>query len=270
MRNSRKPQLYLYADDSCKTLSIREISSFLTEKLGDLEITLRPDYLIHNLGARLEEVSRKLASYKVKDPMKKLVPSDPFYGEIEYEKRVLEGRSNVLQGLMYDGFRFTSLLGDLRDDDEVTSDNIHISYSGRLLGTHETDGRYHARAIVCSFPSLISTSGIVEAPAKPKEFYLRLRDNPHPLNQALQWDAMKEEMKGSFIDFDDDRMTEVLKGYTLQAILYSLFETPFCDSKTCRLFNAHWQSEVLTSQLTDPEFCGYHDDLIRRLRQEWS
>jgi len=54
------------------------------------------------------------------------VPSDPFYGEIEYEKRVLEGRSNVLQGLMYDGFRFTSLLGDLRDNDEVTSDNIHI------------------------------------------------------------------------------------------------------------------------------------------------
>lgn len=247
-----------------------EISKFLTEKLGDLEITVRQDYLIHNLGAGLEEVSRKLASYRVKDLMRKLEPSDPFYGEIEYEKRVLEGRSRVSQGLMYDGFRFISLLGNLRDNNEVTTDNIHIAYSGRLLGTYDTDRRYHARVIICSFPSLISTSGIVEAPAKPREFYLRLQENPHPLNQVLQWEELKKEMKGSFIDFDDDRMTEVLKGYTLQAMLYSLFETPFCEVGTCRLFNAHWQSEILSSQLTDPEFCKYHEDLIRGLKQRWS
>ncbi|MFQ6012003.1 MAG: DUF6775 family putative metallopeptidase, partial [Nitrososphaerales archaeon] len=125
-------------------------------------------------------------------------------------------------------------------------------------------------AIVCSFPSIISTSGIVEAPAKPREFYLRLKDNPSPMSQTLLWEEMKEEMKGKFIDFADERMTEVLKGYTMQAVLYSLLENPFCEVTTCRLFNSHWQSEVLASQLSGPDFCDHHDGLLRSLKQQWS
>jgi hypothetical protein len=69
------------------------------------------------------------------------------------------------------------------------------------------------------------------------------------------------------LNYNDKRLTEVLTGYIYQAIFYHLTGQPFCHESNCRLYNAHWQSEVLNAQLNPPEFCKMHQLLLNRLKK---
>jgi hypothetical protein len=56
----------------------------------------------------------------------------------------------------------------------------------------------------------------------------------------------------------------VLKGYVLQAVFYQATGEAFCDDPDCRLFNAHWQEEVLRAQRDVPY------DLCPRHARQWA
>ena len=115
--------------------------------------------------------------------------------------------------------------------------------------------RYHARVGIYGFPSLISTSGAAEAPAKPREYYLKLR-------MGYDRGSLEQEFAGRFLEQDDPRLTDVMKGYLLQAVYFHLWGMPFCSDLNCRLYNAHFQEDVLHAQLGSPyELCPYHDDM---------
>jgi hypothetical protein len=130
----------------------------------------------------------------------------------------------------------------------------------------EADKRYHARTSVYSFPSVISTTGLVEAPAKPREYYFLRRQYEMVGRDLLE---LKNRFKGSFLDYEDERLTEVTKGYVMQAVFYSLTGNPFCEDKGCRLYNAHWQEELIFAQLESPyEFCAHHGEILDSLRRE--
>ncbi|MCK4850357.1 MAG: hypothetical protein KAT11_03345, partial [Phycisphaerae bacterium] len=109
------------------------------------------------------------------------------------------------------------------------------------------------------WPSIISTTGIVEGPAKPREYYFGLM-------AGLDEEKVREELKGRFIDHGHPRLTEILKGYSMQAVFYHLFAEPFCEEPDCRLFNAHWQEQMIRAQLgTGAEFCRRHQKLVKKL-----
>ncbi len=74
---------------------------------------------------------------------------------------------------------------------------------------------------------------------------------------------LKERFKGRFIDSEDERRTEVVKGYAMQGVFYRLVGNPFCEDKGCRLYNAHWQEELIFAQLgSGYEFCGQHEKIL--------
>ena len=99
----------------------------------------------------------------------------------------------------------------------------------------------------------------MEGPAKPREFYLKKQMGIDPL-------VLKEEFKGRFIDYEDPRITEIMKGYVMQAIFFHLFGDPFCSDKNCRLYNAHWQEEVIHAQIESKyEFCLYHEEILKKI-----
>jgi hypothetical protein len=52
----------------------------------------------------------------------------------------------------------------------------------------------------------------------------------------------------------------------MQAVIYALTGEAFCDDARCRLYDAHWQEEMLRAQLEEPEFCERHRKMIRDLR----
>jgi hypothetical protein len=113
---------------------------------------------------------------------------------------------------------------------------------------------------VYGIPSIISTTGVVEAPAKPREYYLLKQQYGMLGKDPLE---LKDRFKGRFIDYEDERLTEVMRGYAMQAVFYSLIGDPFCEDKGCRLYNAHWQEELIFAQLEgEYEFCPRHTELI--------
>ncbi len=167
----------------------------------------------------------------------------------EHQDFDLYGRPTAL----YDGFELQRIVAP-----KFQSDVVHIIFTGLLTCTFsEDDWRYHARAVICGTPSIISTTGIIEAPAKPREFYVS--------QFGRDANSLKKRLAGRFIDYGDRRMTEVATGYVLQALFF--FVTggePFCESDSCRLYNAHWQEDLIRTQVENPALCLKHRSLANK------
>jgi hypothetical protein len=191
---------------------------------------------------------------------------EPLPGEVEFERRLLLDPHLKLPGVLYDGLKLEMVARKLLPAEEIEAGHAHIVFTNRLFGTWDDgDRRYHARVSVYGFPSLISTTGIVEAPAKPKEYYTMKR-RYMALGMLVSFEELKEKFQGRFIDYDDPRLTEVMKGYVMQALFYHMGFEPFCQDKRCRLYNAHWQEELLEAQLGGQEFCERHAKILEEPR----
>ncbi|HDL63863.1 MAG TPA: hypothetical protein ENH12_00590 [Proteobacteria bacterium] len=184
---------------------------------------------------------------------------------MKFEIKKITAPEKIRGGPLYEGVQLSQFLSELIPVSEPPGECIHIIITDRLFATwNDDDRRYHARVSIYNFPSIISTAGIVEAPAKPREFYIKLR-------MGFNREGLKDEFSGRFIDYDDPRLTEVLKGYLLQAILFHLQGEPFCLDPNCRLYNAHFQEEVLRAQLHSPyEFCPRHREILHLLNSDIS
>jgi hypothetical protein len=248
--------LHLYYEDINISLDIMFLAQYIKEMTGlnvDIREGLIPDEL--NIQRSLAE---EFAKIKIIHPNKEELNPNPFPVEIEYEYKVISNQKN--SGLFYEGFSLQGIFKKLIPLKEDNLKHLHIIFTSRLFGTF-TDNRYHARVAIFSFPSLISTTGIVEAPAKPREFYLKRHLGVDPL-------ALKEEFRESFLDYDDERIVEVMKGYLMQAFFFHLTGDPFCEDPNCRLYNAHWQKEVIVAQIkSNYEFCEEHNHILQSLKK---
>ena len=257
-------KVLLYDEGAAEALDIKEIAGYLEEKLGKVAVEMRGS----PFALSPEEspgYARKLAAIKIQDATKKItLGPEPLYGEIEYERRRIQGKTRAF-GVLYDGFQLQRAFSELMLREKLAFDFVHIFFTNRLFATwEEGDKRYHARTSVYGFPSVISTTGLVEAPAKPREYYL-LKQQYEMLGKDLL--GLKERFHGSFIDYDDERLSEVVKGYAMQAVFYVLTGNPFCEDKGCRLYNAHWQEELIRAQLeSEYEFCERHGAILAGLR----
>jgi hypothetical protein len=244
-----------YEDSPPENLNLREIAHYLEDKLGNTPVELRGPLF----KAPSTRLVRELAEARVRDFSGPGVISGLLPSEIRTEREMLRS-PDAIKGAFYDGLKLQTLARTILKREELSSRCIHLIFTSRLFGTwDEMDGRYHARVCILGYPNWISTTGVVEAPAKPREFYLRRREG---INDR----ELKEEFRERFMDHGDPRLTEVLKGYAMQAIFYHLTLEPFCTEPSCRLFNAHWQEEVIKAQLSESEFCPRHEKMLREWR----
>ena len=163
---------------------------------------------------------------------------------------------------LYDGFMLQRTLAQLISDRENHVDHVHLVFTHLMTCTFaEEDWRYHGRAVICGTPSIVSIPGIVEAPARPREFYSL---------QALGFQdlsSLKRQFAGRFIDYDDERMTQAAAGYAIQALFYFVTDgEPFCDDRECRLFNSHWQEDLIRTQVEKPAYCRMHGKMTMKFK----
>lgn len=147
-----------------------------------------------------------------------------------------------------------------------TKDTCHIILTPRVFATYDAQKKLHIRAVLLGFPSLISTSGIVEGPAKPREYYFYKQKYTQLGIWNIEEAKVKKKFKARFIDYTDKRMNEVLKGYVAQALFFYITGEPFCLSKSCRLYNSHWQEDLIYSQIKIGEFCPKHKKLLKQIK----
>ena len=52
-------------------------------------------------------------------------------------------------------------------------------------------------------------------------------------------DEIKKKYVGEFIEYHDSRLSEIVEGYLIQAIIYYVTGEAFCEKNNCRLFNKY-------------------------------
>ena len=267
--------IHIYGKGVITNPDLERVSSYLKTLLPESTIDVRTDFISFFLGQLdssktddiVDSLAEKLAGIRVLDYSKQKLNPDPLYGEIDYERRKIINPDTKSIGVFYDGFELQNIFYSIIGKDERSFSHIHVVFTNQLIATWEDDdSRYHARSSVYGFPSIISTAGIVEAPAKPREFYLMKQQYGMMGMDDLAIAEFKRKFEGRFIDYNDPHMTEVCKGYAAQALFFHITGEPFCEDKGCRLFNAHWQEELIYSQLESPyEFCKAHTDMLKKI-----
>ncbi len=237
--------VYLYADPA-SSVDWQELIGFLRrEAMGAASISLRGDPFADLDEEALEGMGRRLAEIRVLAPNDRHLNPQPHPLEIDYERRNLLRKEDRKFGPIYSGFHFQELLRGLLPCRERGFSFLHIVFTNQRLATWEGDC-WHLRTILLSFPVVISTTGLVEAPARQREYYVL-----SSVDQALaeRWLAERKD----FLDYNDTRLTEVLKGYLWQALFFQMalrqgHDFSFCADENCSLYNSHWQRELFTAQ----------------------
>lgn len=261
----------IYDDPSSTTLDVGEVLKYLANNFPCVQVTLKKEFCESHLEKHSsdyaksanEDLAVAFAKSRVHDHTRPISDRKPMYGEIAYEKRRLNNKSKQPFGVVYDGWSVQSALCGILDDKGLSPSRLHVVFTNQLLATFDPgDGRYHFRTVLLGHPAIISTTGLVEAPAKPREFYLR-REEARATGAGDVHIALEHEYRFRCLLHDDERLTEVAKGYALQAAYYAAFGIAFCDDKKCRLYNAHWQEEMLAAQMQGPyEICPTHESLL--------
>ena len=252
----RISKIILYDEPTVPEINIKKIQEFILETFG-IKVQVRNN-IFENLD---KETCKKIASTRIVNLKKSFENHIPTIDEISTE---LENKdtSNKEEMALYDGIELNKIISELIPSIENTQNILHIIFTNKLTCTFdENDFRYHARALIGSNPVIISTTGIIEAPAKPKQYYLDLMTD----FSKERIEEIKEKYKGEFLEYNDSRISEIIEGYVLQAIMYYETGDAFCEDKGCRLFNAHWQKDLFYSQLENKKLCNKHQKSIKKL-----
>ena len=251
-------KIFLYDEPSVPEISINKLSKFI-KKTFTIDTEVRK-----NIFSGVDQtICKQLASCRVFNTRRSFEFHSPSVEEIEFEKNSCQNTSNIKNIILYDGFEFQKTISSVISKIEKSSDNFHLVFTNRLTCTYDfNDYRYHGRAIICSNPSIISTTGIIEAPAKPREYYMELISN---MTQGLNLESIKKKYQGTYLEYHDERISNVVEGYAMQAIFYYLTGEPFCEHQECRLFNAHWQKELIHSQIENGKLCERHQKNLKNL-----
>jgi hypothetical protein len=260
-------KIALYNDQRLGPIRIEEVADYVRRLFPFVVVEVRDEFLryaVNVWGADKRWIAYRLASSRVLEATSCKTVDEPLPGEVFYEERAIFDLSMTLLGVAYEGYALQELFSSLIPREEKRYSLQHIILTSRLLVTREPrEGRGHARTIILGIPALISISGIVEAPALEPYTYLKLQFIRSPDLQSLFLE--EERRRLGAIRYGDERLTEVVKGYVLQAIFYHLTGEPFCSDKHCRLYNAHTQEELIEAQITSGRLCKKHEEILRKL-----
>ncbi|MGM0441896.1 MAG: DUF6775 family putative metallopeptidase [Elusimicrobiota bacterium] len=160
---------------------------------------------------------------------------------MDIELKLLK-KAKTLNGVVYHGFKYREILQDLFPSGEK---EFRVVLTDRLLATPEIEGGPpHVRVVLMGYPGVVSTRGVVKGPARDRNLK----------NKAT---------KNNYIEsLSDKRLRDIITGYIMQTLFYFFLGETFCDKKECRLYNAHWQKDMLRAQLEKPAFCKRHAKML--------
>lgn len=258
---------YLYNETHVENLNLEKVAKYLEEKKIFKKIKTKNSLLKKHTDQK-ENIAEKLAKTRVKNletPEKDFEISD---SDKRFEEKQIEGKINEMTDVLYDGFRLEKTYSDLIPTDKKENSHLHIVFTNRFFATWKpATERYHARVSVYGLPSIISTTGIVDAPARPKGFYWIKKTENENNTPKLRIKNEMNKHKDKIVFYNDDKLNEIMKGYAMQAVFYHLTSGPFCNKKNCRLYNPHLQKNILKAQLTKPGFCDKHKRILEEMQK---
>ncbi len=242
--------IFIYQDEPSQSLDIDRISQFLNA--FKFKTIIRENLF----DKKNIDYSNYLNSIKIKDIE---VPLDKRHNA---ESLIMpENISGDVRENFFDGFWLQRILTTYlfkNYPDEIRDDCLHIVLTGKLFGTFGTR-RYHARVLLTGEPCILSTSGIVEAPARPREYYFA---KARLMAEGRDISDLDEIFAERFVEYDSPKITDITCSYILQLIKYRYTGEPFCSGDKCCLYNSHWQEEVLSLQYSK-EICDECSKILK-------
>ena len=247
-------KIILYDEPTVPEIGITHQKKFLESTFG-IEIEIKENFFKNLQDVEFEKIASKRV-FELKKPFEQHSPTEDEI-KIESSNKDMTENDGVF---LYDGYELQQIVSESIKKQNL--DTLHIIFTNKLTATFsEEDFRYHARTLIGANPAIISTTGIIEAPAKPKQYYMELIGD---FSQE-RINEIKEKYKGQFLEYHDNRLGKIVEGYLLQAIFYVETGNAFCDDKNCRLFNAHWQKDLFESQLANSRLCEKHNKELKKL-----
>lgn len=254
--------IHIYSEVPPGAIQYEEVVNYFGEQLpgiictwhNSVFTTLLDSLPVSRRQNTLEGISSNLCKARIKDVSQQKTTERYTPIELDYEQKILERGYTKSHGVVYDGFRIMSLIASLVR--EFFPGELIIIITNRLFGTWDyNDGRFHLRTSIYGCPCLISIPGLSQAPARSRDYYLAKMLQP----------GLERDLNGGtdrFLAPGDQRTTEVIKGYIWQSIFTFILGEPFCKDKHCRLFNAHWQEELIDAQIEgEYELCPHHEKI---------
>ena len=254
-------KIILYDEPTVPEINLERLREFLQQTFP-VSVEIRSNIL----KQFSTNTAKKIAECKIFNLRKDFQKNEPTLEEISFEESNFEDTANTENIVMYDGFYLQKVFSDLVKKSENQEGIFHVIFTNKLTCTYDNDDyRYHGRALIGANPTIISTTGIIEAPAKPRAYYYELMTN---FTRGVNVDTVKEKYKGEYLEYHDSRLSKIIEGYLLQAIFYYETGEAFCDNQECRLFNAHWQKDLLISQLKIGKLCQNHQEILKNIINE--
>ncbi|MGQ0796174.1 MAG: DUF6775 family putative metallopeptidase [Nitrosopumilaceae archaeon] len=252
--------VFLYDEPAVPEIRLEDLANFISNTFH-IKVEIRKNIFNHFQ----KNIAQKIATCRIFDTKHQFEKHKPTNEEVRFEEESFANNkeSNII---MYDGYEFQRIITNLIPPEELKHDEFHLVCTNKLMCTFDYDDyRFHGRTVICSNPAIISTTGMIEAPAKPREYYHALLSN---LAVGLNVESIKHQFKGRYLEYHDPKIGEIVKGFALQAMFYYLTGESFCDSKECRLFNAHWQNDLLHSQINVGKLCERHQKVLDKILLE--
>ena len=263
-------KIFLYDEPAVQEIQISNLENFLL-KTFHVDVEIKKCFF-NNLNRKTIE---RISGCRIFEPRKVFKKHLANKQEIDFEKSVckdtklmekttmIEDAERIEDVVMYDGFEVQNIISDIITENDSDQNNLHIVFTNKLTCTYDTaDSRYHGRSVICSNPAIISTTGMIEAPARPREYYFEVMKCKM---QGLNIQNVKKNYNEKILDYHDQRLSKITEGYLLQVIFYYMTGDAFCNSLDCRLNNAHWQKDLLYSQLEIGKLCHKHQTLLDKL-----
>ena len=258
-------KIVIYDEPAVSEINIPNLVNFLKQTIP-VEVIVKDNFFKEFSTQQIQKISES----RIFDIKKSFRRYEPNQTDLELEKQFCnnsktmeqtkkpEDAISISEVVMYDGFEMQKIIRD--DLFDFDNQILHIILTNRFTCTYdESDARYHGRAVICSNPAIISTTGMIEAPAKSRQFYMEVMANKA---QKFGIQSIKDKHQGEFLEYHDERLSKVIEGYLLQVIFYILTGESFCDYLDCRLNNAHWQRDLLYSQIESRKLCDRHQEIL--------
>ena len=254
-------KIIIYKEPSVPKINLDKIKEFIFKEFR-IKIEIR-DNIFNKLD---KNTCEKIASTRIFNLKKSFEKHNPTVNEILIE---LENKdmSNKEEMALYDGIELNEIIKELIPKEENNQNTLNIIFTNKLTCTFDqNDFKYHARTWIGSNPAIISTTGIIEAPAKPKQYYIDIITNIS--KESIE--EIKKKYKGEFLEYNDPRLSDIVEGVLLQIIFYYETGDVFCENNQCRLFNAHWQKDLFISQIENKKICEKHKKVLSKMKNKIS
>ena len=274
-----------------------------TQIAKEIDLTRLDEFLKRTFPVQLEHVNRHIfhnnTQQEIRDTLIDDIKKPPRYiasnsvQKTEPKMQTINKDSSESISI-YDGFELCDVALKIidRDESNTTSDShkiqtqqhgniLHVIFTDMTTCTFdESDYRYHARMLTGANQCIISISGIVDGPARPREYYIRQmtkRFTAHMSNTTQDSDDNHNsdtcdnaqdtlQNTDNYITRHDVRIPYIVQGLLLQAVTYYETGEVFCTDKSCRLYNSHWQSEMIYTQITNQKLCSKHYNVIKNMQ----